>query len=438
MKFRRICLGTAAAKQACFSVYVENSFASGKTKRPRGPRSSLTMLRPYFDLQTRALAYYLQYHLQTLTDVPNISGGLSECVSAWKLSGRTYPVVDLALSSMALAVYSRTQQHPPAATEASLRYYRLLQIAQEQIAQTQILAVSEPSIDACLLAAFLMGRYEGVTHHPGHLDSKGSLLSLPSWSHYDGVMAILKVWNDHLSHNAAAIIIKHTRRQLIKFSLLRNLLLPEWILDGNRFGEHELEHDYDRIVVQMVNLCYKLRNLQQKNDLQPAKAEELNNEARELDKALQGWIAQIPTIHSYHRHILTQSDPWPKAHFYSSVVYSYSNPGYAAVWVEYFAARMLINNTRLRVLELSHSPPLVDFTANEQRLECITTLKAMANSLASSIPFCLERVKASFPDSPSREVPVTFNAIEEIKPYLANWIVWPLTVASSLERIDIK
>ncbi len=349
-------------------------------------------------------------------------------------------MVDLALSSMALAVYARTQQHPPAATEASSKYYHLLQIARERIAQIEIQGVSESSIDACLLAAFLMGRYEGLSHHPGQINSKDSFTSLRNWSHHDGVMAILKVWNDNLSHNTTTFIIKHTRRQLIKFSLLRNLPLPDWILNGNRFGEHDLELDYDLIVVRMVNLCYRSGNLQQKNCLQVAKAEELENEARELDKALQDWVAQIPSIYSYHRHILTESDPlsWPKRHFYSSTIYSYSKLGYAAVWVEYFAARMLINNTRLRVLEESHPPPLVDFTYEEQQLECITTLRAMADSLASSIPFCLERFKADVPDSPIHEASVTLNTNEEIKPYLANWVVWPLTIASSLERIDIK
>jgi hypothetical protein len=151
--FRRVCLETSAAKQACFSIHVENHPANGKTKRPRGPRSSLTVQRPQFDLQTRALAYYLQYHFQALKDVPNLSVGLSECVSASKVSGRTCPMVDLALSSMALAVYSRIQQHPPAAIEASSRYYRLLRVAQERIAQLAIPTLDERDIDACLLAA---------------------------------------------------------------------------------------------------------------------------------------------------------------------------------------------------------------------------------------------------------------------------------------------
>ncbi|MCJ1250423.1 hypothetical protein MMC30_007651 [Trapelia coarctata] len=337
---------------------------------------------------------------------------------------------------MALAVFS--QQHPPAATEASSRYCRLLRVAQERIAQVGIPTLDERDIDACLLVVLLMGRYEGATHRPGDLNSKDSFMSLQSWSHHDGAMAILKVWNDNLSHNTATIIIKQIRRGLIKSSLLRNLPLPDWMLDGNRFGEHDLELDYDRIVVRIVNLHYASASLQQKNGLQIAKAEELKNEARELDKALQDWAAQISSTCSYQRHILTEPDPWPRRHFYSSIVYSYSRPGYAAVWSQYFAERMLINSTCLRVLELSRPNQLVDFTYEQQRLECITQLKAMADSLASTIPFCLERFKVDKPNSPTRQTSITLNTNEEIKPYLASLVVWPLTIASSLEGIDVR
>lgn len=66
-------------------IHTENSYASGETKRPRGPRSSLTVIRPHFDLSTRALNYYLQTHLQAVGDVPNLTKGLAECIVAWKV-----------------------------------------------------------------------------------------------------------------------------------------------------------------------------------------------------------------------------------------------------------------------------------------------------------------------------------------------------------------
>lgn len=348
-------------------------------------------------------------------------------------------MVDLALTSLALAVFSRTQHHPPAATEASSRYCHLLRVAQERIAQVTIPTCDERNIDACLLAVILMGRYEAAMYRPADLNSKDSLFtSQQIWSHHDGSMAILKVWNDNLSHNTRSCIVRETRRGLIRSSLLRNRPLPDWLLNGDRFGEHNLGLEYDRIVVRIVNLRYAFASFQPKHGLQAAKLVELNKEARELDRALQEWAANIPSTWSYHRHTLENPDAWPRRHFYSSIVYSHSSPGYVAVWSQYFGTRMLINSTRVRILELSSANPLLDFDCEQQRLECLTQLKAMADSLASTIPFCLDRFTVDNPNSPNCQPTITLNTNEEIKPSLASLAVWPLTIASSIEGIDVS
>ena len=438
MKSRRICLDKSAAKEASFLIHVENSYASGKSKRPRGPRSSLTVLRPHFDLQTRALSYYLQYYLHALNDVPNLSRDLPECVSSWKISGSKSSMVDLALSSMALAVYSRTQQHPPAAAEASSRYYRLLRVAQERIAQLANPTLDEQNIEACLLAVSLMGRYECAMRRPGDTDSKDSFTSIQRWCHHDGAVAILKVWNDNPSRKPGTFIVKQIRRGLIKSSILRNLPLPDWLLDGNHFGEQEPELDYDRIVVRVVNLHHASTNLLQEDGLQILNDEKLSNEAREIEKALQEWLTNVPTCCSPQRQILPKLVAWPRKHFYSSIVYNYIKPGFAAVWCQLFAVRMLISNARLRVLDMRRRGSLVDLTYEAERLECITQLEDMADSLASSIPFCLERLKVDVPTSPNGQTSITLNTNDEITPYLAGLVVWPLTIASRLERIDVR
>ena len=349
-------------------------------------------------------------------------------------------MVDLALSSMALAVFSRTQRHPPAATEASSRYHRLLQVAQERVSKIQMPAVTASSIDACLLAAFLMGRYEGVIDTPRHLHLKYSLAPLQRWSHYDGIMAILKFWYDKMRHEPPTFIAKHTRRQLIKMSLLRKAPLPGWILDGHRFGERGLERVYDRIIVRIVNLSHSLEFFQPTNGLQDENAKRMNIEAFDLDRALQDWVNQISSIQSYHSHDLTKFDSWlwPGREVYSSIVYTYSKPECAAIWVEYFAARLLVNNIRSKLLDMSHLANSVNFDFEEQRLDCITTLKAVADSLASSIPFCLGKFEANGINTQFDKESSMFSKSEEIKPYLVNWVGWPLTVASSLKCIDIK
>lgn len=99
---------------------------------------------------------------------------------------------------------------------------------------------------------------------------------------------------------------------------------------------------------------------------------------------------------------------------------------------------MLINSTRLKVLELCRANQLVNFDYEQQRLGCSTRLKDMVDSLASTVPFCLERFKAHSFNTPDCQTSITLNTNEEIKPNLASLTVWPLVVASSVNGIDVK
>lgn len=289
-----------------------------------------------------------------------------------------------------------------------------------------------------------MGRYKAVTHQKRKLCSPESLNSVQSWSHYEGVMAILKYWNDKLSRNGRTCIVKHTRRQLIKSSLMRNIALPDCIANGETFGEHGLELDFDRIVVRTVKLHYQVRTLQENCQLDQ-RAEEVNSEARDVDVALQDWITQIADTNFCTSHILSVSDAvlWGKLGCLPPITYSYINTERVAVWLEYYATRMLINSVRLKALVFDkgnrpNHPPTVNLTRRAQQLECLTTIKTMASNLASSIPFCLGRFamydvdSSLIADDPSR----IFTTNEDFIPYLTNWVVWPLNVASSIERLD--
>jgi hypothetical protein len=447
IKSQRNCYGMRDG-QACSVVHSENSYASGQKKRPRGPRSNpiveLTsnldaiLQRPLVDLKTQAIAYYLHFHLKTLKDAPNISKGVSDYFLPIWVSEAECPMLDLAVSSMGLAVYSRTHHHPQAAIEASMTYHRLLQIA-----QVTILALDEGNVDTCLLAIFFMSRYEDAVHRPNHVNLKTPFTTtLQSFSHHDGALAVLKTWKDHLSHSQPATgIMKHTRRGMIRSALLRNLALPEWMREGSYFGEHGLELEYDCIVVRIANVRQRLSTLLKEKtgpqrtsyDQGASTAEELNQEARDIDRALQDWTAHFPISWRYQRHTLSNPYIWPMRDFYSPIVYSYSSPAYAAVWNQYYAMRMFINSTRLSILKLSR--PHSDDFPHEQRSECLSHMKFMADDLASSVPSCLQRFKVS--DSPNSNL-ITLNTNEDIKPYVAGLAIWPLTIASSLGDVEVK
>jgi len=441
-KSHRICLDENTVNQSSILIHDENRYASGRVKRPRGPRTSLSSFRPYLDLQSRALEYYVNFHLRTLDGLSNIASCLPESVRIWNMSGKICGMVDLALSAMALAVFSRTQRHSQAAIQASANYDRVLKISQGILARLPTdERLAEQHIDACLLTALILIRYEDSMYHPPEVTSGSQFNSLQSWFHHDGAMAILKVWIDDPKHRPATRIMAQARRGLIKSCLIRNLPLPHWIQDGIRFGEDGLGLKYDRIAVRIVNLRQSYQNLlnlgsEHKGWLKSIRVEKLNQEARVTDQQLQDWTTNMPAKWSYEQQRLGELSTLPKAYFFSPEVYCFSCPGAAAVWCQYFAARMIINSTRLKILEVVHRNSAIDSNYEVQRLECKVQLDELIHGLASTLPFCLGRFKVHDSKATGGVDSIVLNT-EEINPSLACLPVWPLIVASSLEGIDV-
>lgn len=440
IKAHRECL-KSNIQQGSISIHSENRYASGKTKRPRGPRVAMSVAtRPVYDLHDKALIHFLHYQLQGLTDVPDISQGMYDLLPGW-VSRTNSSMVDLAVSSMALAVFSQTQHCPAAAAEASTKYQQLLRIAQMAIP-----ALVGSNIDVCLVAIFLMGRFEGSLLHRKSLNPGTSIITSleGSYLHHDGAMAVLKIWkNNEVGHRLPPTdIVKYTRRGLIKSTLLRHLAVPQWMADGGYFGEDGLELDYDRMIVQVTNLCHQSSMFLAQKSNQPNTSpgspritQKLIDEARDLDQALQDWAARFPSTWSYQRHVASDVHRLPTRGFYSSTVYSFSTPGYASAWLQYFATRMLIISTRFRLLALVQD----EIARKQQQNECASQIKVIADDLASSLPFCLERFRVTDQFSPSPgQNSIIVNTNDEIRPNVARLVGWPLTVASNVDCLDVK
>lgn len=436
-------------QQSRFQIHSENPYASGQGQRPRGPRAEIdnaaldvSYSRPLVNVKTNAVQYYFNCHLRTFKDIPGIVKTVpDDFTSLWESLGDS-PMLELAVSSMALATFSRTQQHPPAAKEASFQYQRLLRMAHVALS-----SLDERNIEICLLANFFMSRYEDVIYcsspsHQSRTDRKASFTStLHSLAHHDGALAILKIWKDRLNYTQPATnIIKFTRRAMIRSALMRTLTLPEWIADGSFFGEHGIELEYDRLAVRIAKVREQLISLLEGvNDPRASPhnsvsvAEELNNEARDVDIKLEEWASRLPNRWRGYRHSLESFHlSLPSRDFYSSTVYSHSSLAVAAVWCHYYATRMLIISTRLRIIGVCNQ----DSTDN-QRLECESHMITVANSLASTLPFCHGRFKF-IPSSKSAENPtsLSLNTDGPIEPYVCRLTAWPLTIASSLQEVD--
>lgn len=440
IKAQRICYGLKSS-HTCPDIHIENIYASGQKKRPRGPRSAakvepiasknIILYNPTIDLKTRALTYYFHYHLQPLNEAMD----LSKCVLSisdhsiplW-MSKSGCPILDHAVSSMALAVFSRTQYHPPAAIEAFIKYQKLLQMTQLAIS-----SLNKGNVDDCLIAIFFMSRYEEVIYRPNNLHAPNP--NLKSYSHHDGSLAVLKLWKNHISHSQpASNVVMHTRRGLIRSALLRKIGLPEWMRDGTDFGEHGLDLMYDRAVVRITNLRARLLlTIKQKAEQQVIAQvlEELYEEARDLDTALQDWSIMFPSTWRYHKQITPNSAISPPET--CSVGLSYSSPSNAAIWSQYYATRMLVISTRLKILRLiNFDLPNSEEYIHQQRLECLLAMNVMAENLASSVPFCLQKVEGK--DSLNFSAVTSVN--EETMPYMVSMIAWPLTIAAGIEDVE--
>ena len=398
------------------------------------------LYRPLIDLKTKALLYYMHDHMQIATDIPDVSMSVGHYFMPIWRSKPDNPILDLAVSSLAMVTFSRTQHQPSAAVEASLKYQELLRIAQNTTPSIQ-----DQNIDACLLAAHFMSRYENASYSPGNLRlQKFHSARLNSFTHDDGSLAILKIWKEQATPDQAkSNVVKNVRRGVIRSFLLRSLAVPGWMMDGSSFGEAGLELGFDRIMVRLANLRMQLASLRN-NDMQgPLKGpglskllQEMLTEAAETDNALKQWKGDFPTSWQYQQQTLADPYPWPLRDFFSPTIFVYSKPAYAAVWNQYFKARMLVTSTRLRILDLVHAEPAE--SAQEEHVECIALLKEMANGLASSIPFTLGRIRVTSKSAPFQSGQVGVDVWEDIKPYMATLCIWPLSIASSLGNLDAR
>jgi hypothetical protein len=205
--------------------------------------------------------------------------------------------------------------------------------------------------------------------------------------------------------------------------------------DGSQFGETDVDLQYDRVQVQLLNLRDATARLEEENGSDPGRIDELNTQAQELDQALQDWIARMPKKCSYEQHIIPGEGPWPKIHVYSPTVYTFGKQAYATAWLEYFSTRMLIFSTRLRIFTSSH-PTLLQNRYEKQIGDCHAILKSTANNLASAVPFVLGKVQIQLSAASLKQATVLINEGGKLDRSQAITVIWPLSISAGLRGVD--
>lgn len=385
------------------------------------------------DLHTVALGFYLNWYLRPRSASANSSLGLLASLSAWVSSSKS-SMVDSAVSSMALAVYSRVRHHLLAATASSMTYQHTLRSAQRVISN-----LSAANIDACLMTIFLMSRYEDVLHQHWHSPTGTTFGSAP---HHDGATVILKAWADKFRGSCPpSMVIKHTRRGLLRSALLRHLAVPEWMVDGSYFGETGQDLAYDGIFVRLLNIRHQLQTALGDDVGLPSsyviasvsEMQELFAQLKTLDCELETWKANFPATWELKSCLVKDVGQTPTQHFYTPRANLHSNLVAVATWNHYLVTSMLISSTRMRLVQQSQLfPETFRDGIDKEMLKCLFHLEDTGKELATNVPFCLSLIKSEDGDCVIRNT----GTMELYEPAAANLLAWPLSVVSCLHGVN--
>ena len=391
------------------------------------PITPKPIIRPALslDLKTVAVAYYAAHHTQGCPDGQSGSANFIDTVKA-KLG--FIPIIDLAVSALALAVFSRTKNHPKAGAEATMTYHRLLQNIQKTMGSREL-----EVIEANLVAIKIMGRFEDAVYESDADRSPTSIMSsLKSFAHHDGSLALLRLWKDSNAQSKQANdVVMHTRRGILRSCLLRGSTVPEWLHDGASYGEHGTDLEYDDVIVRILNLRQRLSMLLEGEKTPFRRRAEYSKmvnwagkEAREIDQALQNYVSHMPPGWGYQKYDQPASHPWPIENFCVSP------------WMQYFVTNMLVTSTQLRILQLSRRLYPSDPVLGIAEEACTMHLAMQAEDLIQSIPFCLQsfQIKDGI-EALSNAGTVTSIVDEEVKPYMVSQVAWPMTVASGIGNL---
>ncbi|KAJ5523322.1 hypothetical protein N7513_012866 [Penicillium frequentans] len=421
-------------RQAFSVIHDENRYASRHQKRPQGPRAiaestaSLMTLSLPRDLHSEAVAYFAHFHLEPTTNRPLITGAPTKALlSNWDSS----PVLEIAASSTALALFANAKAYLPAAKLAFNSYQKSLVTLRSAISAPDCI-----DIDACILAVCMLVRYEdAVCASP----QRGIpfLDTVSNRGHLNGIVALLEYWVKRPGGTKApSEAIKYARRILRKAAIFGRIVLPAWLQDGALFGEQELMLQIDRILVRLISARRQLISFPQKPELSAAECilslHAMEQEIMSIDGSLVACKALHTDVSRCTQHTLASNRVYSKDHFLLPSVYSHRSYARAALCAHYYGYRILTNHLRICILK-----QLETYSPGQPLTECKRTIDDMLEDLASITPFGLDRVKISedcgvFGDH------ISINPNEDRRLYVAELMALPILIASTCDSVKME
>lgn len=426
--------------QAAFSIInAEDIYASGQRKRPRGPRTiDTTQVTIHTglprNLKLEAISYYMFYHVAPVDGMLNTDGVAAKASPpVWKT-----PTLELAMSSLSLAIFSKAKHSAESAREASINYHKSIRGL-----QTTLQHVNESNMDAYLLTVYFLQRYEDSIYSPSIHNGEGKPKQPGSLMHNNGIAAGLKHWFESRSTDDAPTgVIKHARRSVRKIALLGQVDFPAWLRDGAMFGEDGKDLELDRILVCLIGLRCRASSVLEDDESTRLDSQDdaltlqtLYQGLVLVDEALQEWLSSCPEYACYTKHVIADGQHGPEQDFFHSHVYVNQHHTDAIARVQIYGYRILANHPRCRLLQRIETK--TGFAPQGKMFESRHIMNCLAYDLVSSIPFCLQQLVVS--EAPGEfDHEITITRRHETTPYLADLVAMPVVIASTTSFISTE
>lgn len=230
----------------------------------------------------------------------------------------------------------------------------------------------------------------------------------------------------------------NTELSQIRSCVLRASAVPEFLHDGEKYGEEGPALTIDSMMVQVAALRAKTVRLLSNRPLEISFDErhslEITFEAEELDARLASWETMLSEDWRFSRSVADDQQLR-----YPSCTHTYTSHGHASVWNRYRALRLIVNSIRIRCLSnvLQHHSSTSAFAAQQEM--CYTSTKTIADDLCASLRYFFNSPSDDKDRSGLGVMKIGKFIIKselDILPKLAWLLAWPLAVALNVEGLD--
>ncbi|TGO07281.1 hypothetical protein BTUL_0297g00040 [Botrytis tulipae] len=238
--------------------------------------------------------------------------------------------------------------------------------------------------------------------------------------------------------NAGSELDKITRRHLVRSLLLRSMPIPSWLKNRSIFGEIGSSLVPDQCLVEVADLRYCVNHISIGLDDIPAsesgqivtKVRGVLVPAQELEMKLVKWAKEIPMMDYWSTFRVRDDEEEPGANdIFDQTVHLYPSISHAAMWAQYRAIRLHVNEIILKVFhrEIESSNPDTKFYKNIVRLN----MEKLALDFSASLQFVLGWVELGRTGMKM----IRKGRRDAVKASTASLFCWPLTVSTMISEI---